>query len=114
MRRRLWIALLILCAIGAAAAIRRIFALESPPANGAPGIANLDQHFGVKARMTLLHVIPSLLFVLLIPVQFVSSVRERHPRIHRWTGRLILVLGLVIGSSALWLSKDPVGGWLEG
>src|SRR5207249_4484457 len=76
--------------------------------------ASLDMHFGAKARMTLLHIVPSLLFVLLIPLQFVSSLRARHPRLHRWTGRLILGLGLVIGISALWLSAHPVGGLAEG
>lgn len=64
--------------------------------------------------MTLLHIVPSLLFVLLVPVQFVSSLRRRYPRLHRWTGRIIMALGLVIGISAIWLSPHPVGGLAEG
>src|SRR5215510_9269488 len=63
--------------------------------------------------MTLLHIVPSLLFVLLVPLQFVRSLRVRHSRFHRWTGRLVIGLGIVIGTSALLLSASPVGGIVE-
>src|SRR5215510_15258114 len=63
--------------------------------------------------MTLLHIVPSLLFVLLVPLQFVRSLRVRHSRFHRWTGRLVMGLGIVIGTSALLLSASPVGGIVE-
>jgi Predicted membrane protein (DUF2306) len=112
--RRLWIALVILCAIGAAAVARRIVALETAPAAGSSALANLDAHFVAKAGMTLLHIIPSLLFVLLVPLQFVTSLRCRYPRFHRWTGRVLMGLGLVLGISALQLSAHPVGGLVEG
>jgi hypothetical protein len=52
--------------------------------------------------------------VLLVPLQFVASLRQRYPQFHRWTGRLIVGLGVVIGISALWLSAHPVGGVAEG
>jgi hypothetical protein len=111
--RRVWIVLVILCAIGAAAATRRIVALGTTPAAGATDFGGLNAHFATKTGVTLVHIAPSLLFVLLVPLQFVSSLRERHPRVHRWTGRVIVVLGVVIGSSALWLSAHPVGGLAE-
>jgi len=111
--RRLWIALVILCAIGAAAATRRIVAMGSAPTTGSADFGGLDAHFAAKAGMTLLHIVPSLLFVLLVPLQFVPSLRERHPRVHRWTGRVIVGLGVVLGGSALWLSAHPVGGLAE-
>lgn len=110
---KLWIALLILCAIGAAAAARRIVALETAPPAGSSNFAGLDAHFANKSELTLLHVVPSLLFVLLIPLQFVQSLRRHHPRVHRWTGRVIMSLGVVIGVTALWLSAHPVGGLVE-
>jgi uncharacterized membrane protein len=112
--RRFWIALLILCAIGAAAATRRIVALGTAPVAGSSEFAGLDAHFAAKAAITLLHIVPSLLFVLLVPLQFVSSLRRRRPRLHRWTGRVIVGLGVVLGISALWLSAHPVGGLAEG
>ena len=67
-----------------------------------------------KARLTLLHIVRSLLFVLLVPLQFVSSLPSRHLQFHRWTGRLILVLGVVLGVSALLLSVRPDGVAVEG
>jgi hypothetical protein len=112
--RRLWIALVILCAIGAAAAARRVVALGTAPGAGSSDSGAMDAHFAAKAGMTLVHIVPSLLFVLLVPLQFVSSLRQRHPRLHRWTGRVIVVLGLVLAMSALWLSAHPVGGVVEG
>jgi hypothetical protein len=104
---------LILCAIGAGAAARRIAALATGPGGGSSQFGNLDAHFATKAAMTMVHVVPSLLFVLLIPLQFVPSLRTRHPRFHRWSGRVIMVLGIVIGVSALLLSGSPVGGLME-
>ena len=105
--KRFWIALLLLCAIGAGAVLRRMVALESAPPAG------LDAHFTAKTGMVLLHLVPSLVFVLLIPLQFVSTLRQRHPRFHRWTGRMVVVSGLAIGISALRLSAHPVGGLAE-
>ncbi|MBI2686649.1 MAG: DUF2306 domain-containing protein [Acidobacteria bacterium] len=104
----------ILCAIGAAAVVRRLFALGGTPAGSSTPFASLDANFTAKARMTLLHIVPSLLFVLLVPLQFISSLRQRYPRVHRITGRLIMGLGVVAGASALWLSASPVGGIAEG
>jgi len=111
--RRFWIALIVLCAIGAAAVIRRLVALRIAPAS-ASEFAYLDAHFAAKAGTTLLHIMPSLLFVLLVPLQFVSALRVRHPKLHRWNGRMLMGLGLVLGLSALWLSGHPVGGLVEG
>lgn len=111
--RRLWVAMAVLCAIGAGAVIRRLVALGTAPLADASELARLDAHFAAKAGMTLLHLIPSLLFVLLVPLQFVSSLRRLHPRFHRWTGRVIVGLGVVIGISALLLSAHPTGGLAE-
>jgi hypothetical protein len=105
--------MLILCAIGAAAAARRMVAFATAPPAGASEFANLDTHFAGKEGVTLLHVVPSLLFMLLVPLQFVPSVRQRHLGVHRWAGRIIVALGVVIGISALWLSAQPVGGLVE-
>jgi len=112
--RRFWIALVVLCLIGAAAVIRRLVALGSSSPTSSSEFAYLDAHFAAKAGTMLLHLVPSLLFVLLLPLQFVSSLRRRYPEFHRWNGRVIMGLGLVLGLSALWLSAHPVGGLAEG
>lgn len=111
--RRFWIALVILCVIGAAAVTRRLVALGTAPVAGSSELTIMDAHFAVKARLILLHIVPSLLFVILVPLQFVSSLRLRHPQLHLWMGRVTMRLGVVIGISALWLGAHPVGGVAE-
>src|SRR5262249_12572156 len=106
--------LVLLCAIGGAAAAGRMVALGNTSPAGTSRFARPDTHFAEKARLTLLHIVPSLIFVLLVPLQFMRSLRLRHPRLHRCTGRVIMGLGVVIGISALWLSAHPVGGVVEG
>jgi len=51
--------------------------------------------------LTLVHIVPGLLFMLLGPLQFSSTIRARHLRWHRWSGRVFVVCGVVIGISAL-------------
>jgi Predicted membrane protein (DUF2306) len=111
--RKLWTAMVILCAIGLIAVLRRLWALATGTGTASSQFAALDAHFAAKTGLILLHIVPSLLFVLLVPMQFVPSLRERRPRLHRWIGRTILSLALVIGISALLLSSDPVGGVVE-
>lgn len=110
--RRAWISMAVLCAIGAAAVIRRLVALGSAPVK-LPQMADLDARFAAKAGLILLHILPSLLFVLLAPLQFITTLRTRYPRFHRWNGRVAMAAGLLAAGSALQLSAHPVGGLLE-
>lgn len=105
--------MLLLCVIGAAAVVRRIFALAHPAQNGSPQLVALDAAFSQKPLLTLLHILPALVLVGLVPFQFSHSFRNRHLRVHRWMGRVIVVLGLIIGTSALGLIRNPIGGTLE-
>ena len=111
--RRFWITLVALCVIGAAAAVRRIVASGTAPAAGTSPFGGLDAHFAAEARITMLHIGPSLLFVILVPLQFLSEFRCKHPSLHRWIGRVLMSLGLVLGVTALRLSAHPVGGVVE-
>lgn len=113
-QRWFWVPLLLLCAIGAAVTIRRIVALTTTPLAGASPFASLDAHFDAKSGTTLIHIVPSLAFALLVPLQFVSSLRRRHPKFHRWIGRVLLCVGIVVGISAESLSAHPIGGIIEG
>lgn len=109
----MWAGMILLCLIGAATVIRRIFALAHPAQNAPPQLAALDAVFAQKPVLTLLHIVPALVLVTLVPFQFSRSFRNRHLRIHRWMGRTIMVLGLIIGTSALGLIRSPIGGALE-
>jgi uncharacterized membrane protein len=54
--------------------------------------------------LTLIHIIPGLLFVVLGPFQFIQRIRTRYPTWHRVSGRLFLASGVIIGITALVMS----------
>src|SRR5258708_3555095 len=61
--------------------------------------------------MTMVHIIPGLLFIVLGPLQFVRRLRSSRPELHRWMGRLVIASGLIIGSTALVMSPQmAIGG----
>lgn len=91
-----WILTWLLVLIGLAAAGRRGYVL-------AVGIRSLgiDDRFAAERMLTFLHIIPASLLMLLIPFQFAARIRKRYPRVHRWSGRLWLVLAVVVVATAL-------------
>jgi Predicted membrane protein (DUF2306) len=107
------VGLILLCLIGAAAALRRIVALASPARNVPGQLAELDAAFATRPILTLVHIVPGLLLVSLVPFQFSRRFRSRHLRAHRWIGRIVIILGLVIGLSAILMSRNPIGGGVE-
>jgi uncharacterized membrane protein len=112
-KRLMWVTMIVLCVIGAAAVIRRMTALANPPRNAPAQLANLDAEFVEKRGLTLLHIIPGLMLVTLVPFQFSRTFRNRHLRVHRWIGRTVIILGLIIGISAIPMVRNPVGGAIE-
>ncbi len=54
--------------------------------------------------VTNLHVIPGLLYLALAPLQFLSPIRDRFRSYHRWSGRLLAAIGLILGGAALFIS----------
>src|SRR2546425_2597324 len=123
LRRALWSAIIFLAAIGVAVALRRMVHLlpvvvrgyHPPAATSNPVAARfaaLDDLFARYPILTLVHIAPGLLFMLLGPLQFSSTIRARHLRWHRWTGRVFMGCGLIIGASALMMSftMKSIGG----
>src|SRR6202521_6295747 len=123
MRRVVWGVVIFLALIGTAVAVRRIvnvvpIALHGfrppPPASNpvAAQFASLDDLFAHYPILTLVYIVPGLLFMLLGPLQFSSTIRARHLRWHRWSGRVFVVCGVVIGISALVMSfgMPAIGG----
>ena len=112
MTRLVWGATLFLVVIGLAAVARRTYVLIRPPATppSFPGAA-LDAGFAQHRGLTLLHILPASLFFGLAPLQFLPGIRKRHVSWHRWSGRALLVLGAVVGGSALVMSYTmAIGG----
>jgi uncharacterized membrane protein len=58
-------------------------------------VEKVDRRFAAHPRMTLLHVVPGGLFLLLAPFQFSSWIRSRHLAWHRWSGRLLVAAGFL-------------------
>ena len=81
----------ILCVLGIAFSLRFIFA------------GGGNDAFADYPTITRLHVIPGILYLALAPLQFLSSIRKRSPTYHRWAGRLLAAIGLVLGAAALFL-----------
>jgi hypothetical protein len=110
-----WTGLVILCLIAAGAVLRRLFALTSPRVNagGNPQMAQLaalDAAFASRTVLTLIHIVPALLFVLLLPWWFMRRVRLEHKEAHKRITAALFVLGAITGLTALPLSLHPVGG----
>jgi uncharacterized membrane protein len=112
----LWVAVIFLAFIGVAVGARRAIVLVNPgamSANKNPA-AGLDEHFAKEKTLTLLHVIPGMLFMVLGPLQFVGSLRAKHPALHRWNGRIFLTASGVIGVTGLTMAlRGTIGGWDE-
>jgi uncharacterized membrane protein len=123
-RRTLWSAVIFLAFIGSAVAVRRMVHLVPivvggyhPPAVSSNPVAArfgaLDDLFAHYPILTLVHIVPGLLFMLLGPLQFSSTIRARHLRWHRINGRIFIICGVVIGISALVMSlgMPAIGGF---
>lgn len=111
--RILWSAVIFLAFIGVAVVVRRTLVLLDPArfaGNFAPARA-LDDIFALHRSLTLVHIIPGFLFMVLGPLQFVKNIRSRYPTFHRWSGRVLVVSGLIIGFTAIWMSLTmSIGG----
>jgi hypothetical protein len=121
--RALWTALAFLTLIGCAIVVRRVVALlpallhgYHPPAPTANPVAaqfnNLDKIFNPHPILTLIHILPGMVFLLLAPFQFSASFRSRHLRAHRIMGRIFLICGFIVGTTALVMSfaMPAIGG----
>jgi uncharacterized membrane protein len=109
--RIVWTLTILLSTIGVAAVVRRMLQLLAPsPRLGGPAAA-LDAGFAPHPLLTMVHIVPALLFVVLGPLQFLPTLRVRRPVLHRWMGRIVLTAGMIIGVTALIMSpRMAIGG----
>jgi uncharacterized membrane protein YsdA (DUF1294 family) len=111
--RIVWSITLFLVLIGVVIVIRRTMHLflTSPAPSRFPEAAEMDAGFARHRLLTMLHIVPGLLFILLGPLQFVRSLRVRWPGLYRWSGRVFLVSGMIVGITALVMSPQlAIGG----
>jgi uncharacterized membrane protein len=111
--RFLWAAVIFLAFIGIAVATRRTIVLVKPGAISARNnpAADLDSAFANRRTLTLTHILPAMLFMILGPLQFVRSLRSNYPQVHRWSGRIFLTASAVVGVTGLTLAfGKTIGG----
>ena len=113
--RLLWIVVILLAFIGLAVATRRAVVLFDRGAPTAPNnpAAALDAHFADHRSLTLAHILPAALFMLLGPLQFVRRIRSNYPRFHRWSGRIFLAASAIVGVSGLTMAFGKTVGGLD-
>ncbi len=100
--------------IGAAVAVERSLSVLAVLGGGPPPAAeSYEAHFAKKPIVTLLHVLPGLVFMVLGPFQFVSGLRAKYLAAHRWCGRIVIGAGVTAGLTAPVLAFQAFGGPLE-
>jgi uncharacterized membrane protein len=115
--RFVWVAVIFLALIGVGVAMRRAVVLVHPGVPGANArnnpAAELDTHFATQRALTLAHVIPAMLFMILGPLQFVRGLRAKHPSFHRWSGRIFLLSSAVVGITGLRMAFGKTIGGID-
>ena len=100
-------ALLVLSAIPLAAGAFRLNQL-----GGGAEITPANARFFASPLPVVLHIVSASVYALLGAFQFSTSFRRRWPGWHRAAGRLVVLCGLLVGLSALWMTlfyPHPVG-----
>jgi purine-cytosine permease-like protein len=115
--RWVWGITIFLVLIGIAIVVRRLtfLSLMGLSGNTVPVKSRVpDDGFAAHPQLTLIHIAAGLLFVLLAPLQFVKRIKDNYPKIHRTTGYVVLISGLIIGVTALIMGAImAVGGITE-
>lgn len=133
--RLLWIALAILVPVGVIASVTRVtstdyvttvalpirqqaftqMGIDDPLADQRRAqVEAFERKLAEYRAATLLHVIPGALFLVFGALQFVKRIRQRTIALHRWNGRVMLVLALVSIVPGLFFGLFmPAGGTAE-
>jgi hypothetical protein len=114
----------LLVAIALTAVVGRAFALLTGaepfaavyalfPPGSIEDVRAVERWFAAHATLTWAHIIPGSVFLGLAPLQFVRGLRENHPGLHRWSGRVLLLAALPTGVTGMLLQlRSPYGGAL--
>lgn len=115
MTRSIKVMVILLAIIGIAAVTRRALTLSGlikPFVS--PKYGEFDKGFRLNPLLTFIHIIPGALFMILAPLQFIPKIRSEYLWFHRLSGRIVFVLGLIIGITALIMSfVMTIGGAVE-
>lgn len=74
-------------------------------------LQRFEDRYAAHPAVVYVHVIAGGLFLALLPLQFSASVRRRFIRLHRWSGRLLLVIAIPATITGLWFGVlMPISG----
>ena len=76
-----------------------------------PEIRNLVEQWPVRA---LAHMLVGPVALFIGPFQFLPKLRARHPRLHRWSGRVYVAACLIAGAAGLATAFHATGGPVAG
>ncbi len=93
--------------IAIAVVLRRLDALIYPSHAGPPQMVAMDATFSSHAVLTLMHIIPAAIFVVLAA----AVLLRRSPG--EWLERLFFPFGVITGVTAYAMSVYAIGGWVE-
>jgi uncharacterized membrane protein len=102
--------LLLLSAIPIAAGIVRLAGLADDPQIGTENARFVEAPLAV-----FVHILSASLFCILGALQFSSRLRQRSPKWHRVSGRMVVASGILAGLSGLWMTVTfPIPPELQG
>jgi hypothetical protein len=93
--------------IAIAVVIRRLVELIRPSDGSPPQMASLDATFSSHTALTVMHIVPAAIFVLLSAAVLLRRTGGE------WLERLFFPFGAVTGATAYAMSYWAVGGWVE-
>jgi hypothetical protein len=94
-------------AISIAVVVRRLIELIRPSHSGPPQMAGMDTSFASHAALTMAHIIPAAIFVVVASIVLLRRSRSE------WLERLFFSLGVITGLTAYAMSVYSIGGWIE-
>lgn len=94
-------------AIALAVVLRRLLALLRPSTGGTPQLAALEHSFSSHTALTLAHIVPAAIFVILAAVLLLR--RSTNP----WLERAFFLFGAITGLTAYRMSTFAFGGTVE-
>ena len=102
-------AVLFLVFVGAIGSLLRVFnwsdlsrdILMFDPSFADPNLASFEGRYDTHPILTLIHILPGLVVLVLGPLQFTPGIRARYIQVHRWLGRIFVAMAIVAGVSAV-------------
>jgi Predicted membrane protein (DUF2306) len=109
--RWIWIIVILLATIAIAESIRRTLIIENIiPGFSPPKYPGFDAGFSKYRKLTLLHMIPGVAFMILGPLLFAKKIQEQ-PQLFKWIRSIFFISAYIVGISAIIVSYTvSIGG----